>query len=62
MTTTHQWHSEQMHGQKAQAQPDQRGQHMRGDARRRRPADARVQNDEERAHGHRKKGKHAREI
>ena len=51
-----------MHGEEPEVKPDQRCKHMRSDARRRRPADARVQDDEERTHGYRKEGEDAGEI
>jgi hypothetical protein len=48
-----------MHGEIPEAEPDQKRLHVGGDARGRRPAHARMQDDEERSHHYRKEAKHA---
>ena len=53
---------QQVNGEQAQPSPMSGVSTCAGDARCRRAADARVQNDEGRTHGHRKKGEHTREI
>ena len=50
---------QKMHGEQAQAQPDQRGLHMRRHAGGGRPADARMQDDEVGTHRHREEGEQA---